>query len=114
MFDFLQKMLNEFPDKDSTFEYVTPAANSLFTVDPTANPLDESRAKIFYTLTAKGLFASKRCRPDLQVAIAFLTTRVREPTVQDWNKLKRFMGYVRATIGIPSFSAWMTLAKSSL
>ena len=101
MFDFLQKMLNEFPDKDSTFEYATPAANKLFTVDPDATPLDELHSNIFHTLTAKGLFASKRCRPDIQVAIAFLTTRVRAPTTQDWSKLKRLLGYIRATIGLP-------------
>lgn len=101
MYDFLQKMLNDFPDSDSTFEYVTPASKSLFNINPDADPLDESMSKIFHTLTAKGLFASKRCRPDIQVPIAFLTTRVRKPTTQDWSKLKRLMGYIRATIGIP-------------
>ena len=101
MYDFLQKMLNEFPDSDSSFEYATPAAASLFTVNPNAEPLDEAKAKLFYTLTAKALFASKRCRPDIQVPVAFLTTRVRNPTVQDWGKLKRLIGHIRATIGVP-------------
>ena len=73
----------------------------LLAVDLDAAPLDELQAKTFYTLTAKGLFASKQCRADLQVSNAFLTTRVWEPTTQDWSKLKSLMGYICATIGIP-------------
>ena len=74
MFKFLQKMLLEFPDKDNSFEYVTPTAGNLFSTEPNAEPLSESMSPIFHTLTAKGMFASKRCRPDLQVPIAFLVT----------------------------------------
>ncbi len=48
MFEFLQKMLNKFPDPDSTFEYVTPAAASLFTINSDADPLDESMKKTLY------------------------------------------------------------------
>ena len=101
MHEFLQKTILEFPDKDNTFEYVTPAAGNLFSVDPNSEPLSESKGRIFHTLTAKGLFASKRCRPDIQVPISFLTTRVHTPTVQNWHKLKRLIGYLRATIGLP-------------
>ena len=46
MYDFLQKMLNNFPDPDSTFEQVTPAIGSVFTVNPDADPLDKSIIKI--------------------------------------------------------------------
>ena len=101
MCDFLQKMSNEFPD-DGTFECSAPATSTLlFAIDPDSPKLEEDLAKLFCTLTAKGLFASKRCRPDIQVPVAFLTTRVRSPAQQDWRKLKRVIGHLRATIGIP-------------
>ena len=41
---------------------------------------------------------TKRARPDLQVAVAFLCKRVKCPNVGDWKKLGRLVRYVRATI----------------
>eukprot|EP00957_Ditylum_brightwellii_P114072 8697448-Ditylum_brightwellii.AAC.1 len=46
-------------------------------------------ARQFHTSTAKLLFLCKRARPDLQKAIAFLTTRVKEPDKDDRKKLCR-------------------------
>ena len=66
MYEFLQKMVLEFPDEDDTFEYATPAAGNLFSVDLDSETLSESRKRVFHTLTTKGLFAGKRCRPNLQ------------------------------------------------
>ena len=61
MVEFLQKMLNDFPDSNPKFEFATPAAASLFTVDAESPALEPQQAQLFYTLTAKALFASKRC-----------------------------------------------------
>ena len=38
---------------------------------------------------------SKHARPDVSTAIAFLTTRVRAPDVDDWRKLSCIMEYLR-------------------
>ena len=38
---------------------------------------------------------SKRARPDVSTAIAFLTTRVRAPDIDDWRKLSHLMEYLR-------------------
>ncbi len=38
---------------------------------------------------------SKHARPDVSTAIAFLTTRVRAPDVDDWKKLSHLMEYLR-------------------
>ena len=54
-------------------------------------------ASDFHTFTAKGLFVCKRGRPDVQTAIAFLTTQVKEPDEDDWKKLVRMMTYLRDT-----------------
>ena len=51
----------------------------------------------FHTFVAKALFLSKRGRPDISTAIAFLTTRVKEPDVDDWKKLLQLMFYLKQT-----------------
>jgi hypothetical protein len=60
--------------------------------------LDQERAEIFHTFVAKALFACKRSRCDLQVAVAMLCTRVQSPTDEDWKKLLRMLRYVKATV----------------
>ena len=47
--------------------------------------------------TAKSLFVSKRARPDVQPAVAFLCTHVQKQTEQDWKKLHRLMKFFKAT-----------------
>ena len=51
----------------------------------------------FHTMVAKGLFLCKRARPDIAPVIAFLCTRVKEPTKQDWGKLHRMMLFLNTT-----------------
>jgi hypothetical protein len=40
---------------------------------------------------------SKSARPDLLTTVSFLTTRVQNPTEEDWSKLERPIRYVRGT-----------------
>ncbi len=63
--------------------------------------LDSQKAKIFHNLVAKTLYTTKRARPDTCTAIAFLTTRVREPDKDDWTKLCHLMQYLRGTKTLP-------------
>ena len=46
---------------------------------------------------AKALFLCKRARPDIQTAVAFLTTRVKNADMDDWKKLLRLMSYLKGT-----------------
>jgi hypothetical protein len=43
------------------------------------------------------LLLSKRAKPDIQPAIAFLSTGVAVLIVEDWDKLKRLVGYLGST-----------------
>jgi len=45
--------------------------------------LSSGKAKAFHTVVAKALYVSKRARPDISLAIVFLTTRLREPDEDD-------------------------------
>ena len=49
-------------------------------------------------MTAKLLYIEKRARPDIEMAISYLTTRVNKSDVDDWKKLKRVIQYLRQTI----------------
>ena len=51
----------------------------------------------FHTHTARGLFACKRARPDTATSISVLTTGVRLPSVDNWQKLVRYMQYMKRT-----------------
>eukprot|EP00980_Cylindrotheca_fusiformis_P025669 scaffold14401_cov140-Cylindrotheca_fusiformis.AAC.2 len=53
------------------------------------------------SIMAKLLFVSRRARPDIQVAISFLTSRVTKADRDDWKKLKRVLQYLNWTIDMP-------------
>jgi hypothetical protein len=89
-----------FPE-DCTGHAATPARNHLFKVKPTGTKLSEERRTLLHSITAKLLFGSKRARPDSQVPISFLTSRVTKADVDDWGKLKWLLTYLHGTIDIP-------------
>ena len=93
---YVKKMVEEFPDK--LMENATlPWTERLFKVDETSKALDEKKAKTLYTFVMKAMFVCKRARPDIQPAVAFLATRVKHPTEQDYKKLTRMMSYLKTS-----------------
>jgi hypothetical protein len=79
----------------------TAAPDDLFKVDEDAMKLDQARANGFHNITAKGIYVTKRARPDISLSIAFLTTRVEGPDVDDWHKLCHLVEYLCSTHGLP-------------
>jgi hypothetical protein len=100
MIPYIQHMIDELPE-DMAGTSLTPAGNHLFTVDDAAQKLDADTSIMFHHNTAKLLFLCKRARPDIQTAVAFLTTRVKGPDVDDYKKLARVMKYLRSTADMP-------------
>lgn len=94
MEEYVTKMIEDFP-YDIPSKGKTPAAEHLFKVDKNAGQLNKQMKEEFHTFVAKALFLSKRGRPDISTAIAFLTTRVKEPDVDDWKKLLQLMFYLK-------------------
>jgi len=74
----------------------TPASHDLFDIGESDRLSDEKRIA-FHSDTAKLLYLAKRIRPDLLFALSYLTTRVKEPTLRDQEKLDRVFKYVRYT-----------------
>ena len=89
MQDYIKALLAEAPEEIMKGSATTPAANHLFQINPEATKLDMKQAEIFHHLTAKLLYLCKRTRPNLQMAVAFLTTRVQNPDIDDFKKLGR-------------------------
>jgi hypothetical protein len=101
--DYVDGILEEAPsDFDGTA--TSPAANHLFRVNDEVEKLDDERAKVYHRLAAKILYLCKHSRPDFQTAVSFLTTRVTQPDVDDWNKLGRSIKYLGDTKDL-----WLTL-----
>ena len=89
MFNYINELLEAF-DKAEPNEKGTKssaALDDLFKVDKDCKKLSPTKAVEFHNMTAKMLYATKRARPDTCTAVAFLTTRVREPDEDDWRKL---------------------------
>ena len=96
MREYVEKVLGEMPDEmDGTA--TTPAASHLFQIRGDAIALENKKKDFLHTTVAKLLFLCKRGRPDIQTAVAFLCTRVREPTSDDESKLTRVIRYLRGT-----------------
>jgi len=78
----------------------SPASNNLFNIDESSPQLDTETKNVFHTITAKLLYLSKRARPDILTAIAYLTTRVQSPNVSDNHKLFKVIKYLNGSKNI--------------
>ena len=78
----------------------TQASAHLFDVNEKSQCLEERRKQAFHRIVAKLLFAARKGRPDVVLAIAFLATRVTKSDEDDWKKLKRVLSYLKGTIDL--------------
>ena len=95
MVDYVKAMVDEFPQELKACKL--PWDDKLFKVDKNSKKLMKPQAEQFHTFVAKALFVTKRARGDIMPAVAFLTTRVKEPNQGDWVKLKKMMGFLKRT-----------------
>jgi histone deacetylase 1/2 len=75
----------------------SPAAASLFDINEATPLLSETARKRFHRLVAMALYLTKRVRPDVMLAVSFLTTRVTCATTEDEAKLTRLLKYLNGT-----------------
>ena len=100
MFDCIDNMLEDLPE-DMCGTLNSPAADHLFAVSHNAKKLTREQSDMFHHNVAKLLFLCKRAHPDIQTAVAFLTTCVMAPDEDDYKKLARVMRYLRGTKTMP-------------
>jgi hypothetical protein len=66
----------------------TPWSESLYKVNTKSRPLSSELRENFHAVVAKSLFATKRARQHIMPGIAYLCTRVQQPTEDDWKKIQ--------------------------
>ena len=71
----------------------TPAADHIFQVDDECKKLEEHRRELLRKTVAKLPFVSTRGRPDIHLAVSFLTSRVSKADEDDWKKLRRLLDF---------------------
>lgn len=90
---YIKDLLEDISISDTV---TTPATENLFITRETEF-LNEISAKRFHTLTAKLLYLAKRVRPDILLAVSFLSTRVLHPDIDDEAKLFRILRYLNGS-----------------
>jgi hypothetical protein len=98
MITYLKNVIAGFPE-EIRGKAATPAAVHLFLVRDRskARTLEEERALAFHHMVVQLLFMCTRERRNIQTAVVFLTTRVKEPDEDNWGKLKRGLKYLNGT-----------------
>ncbi|KAG7373109.1 reverse transcriptase RNA-dependent DNA polymerase [Nitzschia inconspicua] len=97
----VNEIITQLPASLATGPSMTPAANHLSEVNQRADKLSQSDSDLLHRMTTQLLYLCKRARPDLQTAVAFLTTRVVAPDCDDIKKLGRCVRYLRRTAHLP-------------
>ena len=55
-------------------------------------------ARQFHQTTDQLLFLCKRSRPNVKTLVSFLTTRVKDPDVDDWGELRHGLMYLKVVM----------------
>ena len=100
MYDYIDEIIGTLP-ADMTGTAASPAGDHLFKTNDKCEKLSVEKKETFHHYTAQLLFLSKRARPDLQTAVAFLCTRVHSPDQDDWKKLARVLKYLQQSAHLP-------------
>ena len=80
---------------------ISASPENLFKVDEYCEKLPQSKTVQFHKLVEKTLYDTKRASPDTCTAVAFLTTIVQSPGLDDWANMVHIMRYIRGTRTLP-------------
>ena len=95
---YVKDMVSDFSSENKVKNCPTPEGIVLFIEKDNCKILSDEIKMKFYNMVAKALYVSKWARPDISTAVEFLCTRVKAPTVHDWDKLKRLIKYLPGMI----------------
>jgi hypothetical protein len=103
MFDYIDEILTAFDKAEPKGggAKTSAAPDSLFKVDENCEKLKQDKDVEIHNLVANTLYSTNQARPGTCTTITFLTTRVRAPDKDDWNKLVHLMRYIRGTRTMP-------------
>jgi hypothetical protein len=106
MHDYIDRILQAYnlavKDHNNRYQIVekcctktSAAPDNIFVVNEDCEKLSIKVAAAFHTIVGKALHVTKRAMLDISLAIAFLISQVRSPTIEDWEKLRHLMEYLR-------------------
>ena len=101
MENYIKTILKDVP-RDMIGRARNPAGKHLFKVnmvDPVK--LNDKDSEVFHHITMQLMYLSQRARPDIRLAVSFLSSRVQSPDEDDYKKLCRVMRYLQATLDLP-------------
>ena len=96
MSDYIQVILQDAPTNLRGTSMV-PAAKHLFTIRRDAPKINPQEQEIFHHLTMQLMYLSQRGRPDIRIAVAFLSLQVANPDHDDYQKLGKVIKYLENT-----------------
>jgi histone deacetylase 1/2 len=74
-----------------------PCDENLFEIKEDSDQLDDERKALFHSVVYKLLYVAIRVEIRILLAVNFLTSRVQNPTEEDWMKLLQVMQYIKCT-----------------
>ena len=74
---YIGKILDDTPE-DTEGESAKPSAHHIFDITEDATKISWTDADLFHHFMAQLLYLSKRARPEIQMAVSFICTRVRD------------------------------------
>ena len=96
MQEYIEEVIDLFGEKLNR-SIATPTSLLLFILNPNAMTLSAERKERLGSIVGKLLWVCKRGRPYVDVAVAYLCTRVSKATMDDWRKLRRLLNFLQAT-----------------
>jgi hypothetical protein len=98
MITYLKNITGLFP-KEMLGKASSPAAEHLFAVRDKnkARGLEEERVLVFHHMVVQLLYMCMRAQQDIQMVVAFLSTRAKSPDEDSWGNLKRIPKYLNRT-----------------
>jgi len=95
--DMRYYLINLLQPYDNLQVKAVPGNRETFMVKNEMEKLDLKKRTLFHSTVAKLLYLSKRARPDIIAVVGFLCMRVKDPTLEDWEKLGKLLGYLKGT-----------------
>ena len=75
----------------------TTTSDFMFKTNNNAQKMNYHQRQHFYTTVARGIFLTKRARPDIHTAIVYLYKRVKDTNTNYCNKLSCMVMYLLVT-----------------
>ena len=99
MSDYIQVILQDTP-ANLLGTSMVPVAKHLITTRPDAPKISPPEQELLHHLTMQLMYLSQHGRPDIQTAVAFLSSCVSNPDQEDYMKLGKVIKYLENTLNL--------------